>query len=145
MADLGRKLGMQPGQTLALIGLPMGVASALQHEAPPDTTFIGETEAASTPCDFIVFAPRALDGLAAHLAGLQRRIKPSGAIWLVMPKKRFAASRGIHFTWDQMQAAALTTDLVDNKIVSLTGEDYATRFVIRRKHRHLYVQASPVT
>ncbi len=44
-----------------------------------------------------------------------------------------------------MQAAALTTDLVDNKIVSLTGEDYATRFVIRKERRHLYEQASPVT
>lgn len=136
---------MQPGQTLALIDLPASVASALQHEAPPDTMFAGEAEAVSTPCDLIVFAPLALDGLAARLASLQRCIKPSGAIWLVIPKKRFAASRGIHFTWDQMQAAALTTDLVDNKIVSLTAEDYATRFVIRKERRHHYVQASPVT
>ncbi len=145
MADLGRKLGMRHGQTLALIDLSATVLSALRHEAPPDTTFVGEIEAASPPCDLIMFAPLALDGLATRLASLQRRIKPSGAIWVVIPKQRFAASRGIHFTWDQMQAAALTTDLVDNKIVSLTGEDYATRFVIRKERRHLYEQSSPVT
>lgn len=145
MADIGRKLGMQSGQMLAIIDLPAAVASALQREAPPDTTFVGEADAASTPYDLIFFAPLALDGLAARLAGLQRRIVPSGAIWLVIPKKRYAASRGIAFTWDQMQAAALTTDLVDNKIVSLTAEDYATRFVIRKDRRHLYEQASPVT
>lgn len=138
MTDLGRKLGMQSGQMLALIDLPAAVASALQREAPPDTTFVGEADAAFTPYDLIFFAPLALDGLAARLAGLQRRIVPSGAIWLVTPKKRFAASRGIAFTWDQMQAAALTTDLVDNKIVSLTAEDYATRFVIRKQRRQFY-------
>lgn len=138
MTDLGRKLGMQSGQMLALIDLPAAVASALQREAPPDTTFVGEADAAFTPYDLIFFAPLALDGLAVRLAGLQRRIVPSGAIWLVTPKKRFAASRGIAFTWDQMQAAALTTDLVDNKIVSLTAEDYATRFVIRKQRRQFY-------
>jgi hypothetical protein len=37
-----------------------------------------------------------------------------------------------------MQAAALTTDLVDNKIVSLSDEEYATRFVIRRERRANY-------
>ncbi len=98
MADLGRKLGMRPGQTLALIDIPAAVASALRHEAPPDTTLLGDIEAASTPCDLIMFAPLALDSLATRLASLQRRIVPSGAIWVVLPKQRFAASWGIHFT-----------------------------------------------
>lgn len=129
---------MRPGQTLCFIDLPDAVQAALHQEAPPATTIVAEAEAASLLCDLIVFAPLALDGLAARLTGLQRRIVPSGAIWIVTPKKRFAASRGIAFTWEEMQAAALTTDLVDNKIASLTGEDYATRFVIRKDRRRSY-------
>lgn len=145
MADLTRKLGMQPGQTLYLIDLPPAVEAALRAAAHPGATFIADTEAAAIPCDLIFFAPLALDGLAARLAGLQRRIVPSGAIWIVTPKKRFAANQGITFTWEAMQAAALTTDLVDNKIASLTDEHYATRFVIRKDRRPVYGDTSPVS
>ena len=141
-ADLARKLGMQPGQTLCFIDLPAAVQAALLQEASPATTIVAEPETASSSCDLIFFAPLTLDGLAARLTLLQRRIVPSGAIWVVTPKKRFAASRGIAFTWEEMQAAALTTDLVDNKIASLTSEDYATRFVIRKDRRHTYEQPS---
>jgi hypothetical protein len=37
-----------------------------------------------------------------------------------------------------MQAAGLQTDLVDNKECSVTPEEYATRWVIRKEHRHRY-------
>lgn len=135
MADLARKLGMQPGQMLCLIGLPMVVEAMLRQEAPPGVVVVEEAETASAPSDLIFFAPVSLDGLTERFSRLQRRIVPSGAIWVVTPKKRVAASRGVAFTWEEMQAAALATDLVDNKIASLTGEDYATRFVIRKERR----------
>jgi len=41
----------------------------------------------------------------------------------------------IDFTWEQMQAAGLQTDLVDNKTVTLNEQDYSTRFVIRKDRR----------
>lgn len=145
MADLVRKLALQPGQTLRLIDLTPAAEAILRREVPPGITFLREDEALSIPCDLIFIAPLALDGLAARFAGLQYRIVPSGAVWVVMPKKRFAASRDIAFTWEEMQAAALTTDLVDNKIASLTNEDYATRFVIRKERRHIYENTSPAT
>jgi hypothetical protein len=34
-----------------------------------------------------------------------------------------------------MQAAGLQTDLVDNKVASVTEQDYGTRFVIRKERR----------
>jgi len=37
-----------------------------------------------------------------------------------------------------MLAAALASDLVDNKIASFNPEEYATRLVIRRQARHKY-------
>ena len=52
-----------------------------------------------------------------------------------MPKKAVARQRGLTLTWEEMQAAALTTDLVDNKNASMTDEEYGTRFVIRKERR----------
>lgn len=85
--------------------------------------------------DLIFTWPERLAGLNGHFADLQRRITPQGAIWAVMPKKKHAARRGIDFTWEQMQAAALQTDLVDNKTASISEQEYGTRFVIRSNRR----------
>lgn len=49
-----------------------------------------------------------------------------------------ARQRGIDFSWQEMQAAGLRTDLVDNKVASITAEDYGTRFVIRKELRSKY-------
>ena len=39
---------------------------------------------------------------------------------------------------EEMQAGGLQTDLVDNKVCSVTSKDYGTRFVIRKEHRSRY-------
>jgi hypothetical protein len=52
-----------------------------------------------------------------------------------MPKKAFAAGRGVSFSWEEMQAEGLRGDLVDNKVASITATDYGTRFVIRKARR----------
>ena len=54
---------------------------------------------------------------------------------MVIPKKAVARQRGLSLTWEEMQAAALTTDLVDNKNANMTDEEYGTRFVIRKERR----------
>ena len=79
-----------------------------------------------------------VDGLTERFARLARVISVEGAVWAVLPNKRHASQRGISFSWEQMQAAGLRTDLVDNKIVSLSPEEYATRFVIRKDRRARY-------
>ena len=92
----------------------------------------------ATRSDLLFFWPHVLEGLAERFSALQGRIVPNGAIWVVMPKRSVAARHGITFSWEQMQAAALATDLVDNKIASFSPEEYATRLVIRREARHKY-------
>jgi hypothetical protein len=87
----------------------------------------------------LLFWPSRLEGLVERFAQLQWQIVPEGAIWAVIPKKPFARARGIAFTWEAMQLAGLQTDLVDNKIATLSAEEYATRFVIRKEHRSRYV------
>jgi len=54
---------------------------------------------------------------------------------VIVPRKPAAEKRGLDFRWEDVQAAALETDLVDNKVASLTDEEYAAGFVLRRSAR----------
>ncbi|MBI2873337.1 MAG: DUF3052 family protein [Chloroflexi bacterium] len=128
---------IQPGQVVCLLNASHEAAALLRQECPEG---VGLSEGlAEGPCNAIIFWPTGLEGLSDVFAQLQRRIVPDGAIWVVMPKKRFARARDTGFTWSEMQAAALRTDLVDNKDVTLSKEEYATRFVIRKERRARYV------
>jgi Protein of unknown function (DUF3052) len=137
MAGLAQKLGLKPGQSICLLGATPEAAQAIRAEC--DKRLGGDVTLAETldggQFDMIFLWPRTLEGLAERFAALQRQIVPDGAIWVVIPKKAVARARGLTLTWEEMQAAALTTDLVDNKIASLTDEEYGTRFVIRTARR----------
>jgi hypothetical protein len=89
-------------------------------------------------CDLLLFWPAGPAGLEDRFRRLQGRIDPDGAIWAIIPKKKFAAARGMALPWEQLQAAALRTDLVDNKTASISEQEYGTRFVIRKDRREFY-------
>jgi hypothetical protein len=73
-----------------------------------------------------------------YFADLQRRMRPDGRLWIVLPKKAYAEATDFPHSWDEVQRAALKTDLVDNKIGAFSDELTAVRFVIRlsRRPRH---------
>jgi hypothetical protein len=134
--DIIQKLGIADGNQICFVDAPAEAADALRKIAPPSvrfTDYIG-----LRGFDHILWWPPTLAGLDARLAKLAYCIKPDGAIWLLIPKAKFAAERGITFTWSEMQAIALQTDLVDNKTASFSDTDYATRFVIRKETRLKY-------
>jgi hypothetical protein len=131
-----KKLGIKPGHVVWLLDATAATAALLRQACPRevrfyDTLFEGR-------CDILMFWPARLAGLVERFAELQYRIVPDGAIWAVIPKKPFAQKRGVDFGWSELQAAGLQTDLVDNKIASLSEEEYATRFVIRKDRRGVY-------
>jgi hypothetical protein len=136
MAGLAQKLGIQPGFTICMLDATVGAADLLRRESPAGVIFTDALD--DEQFDMIVFWPKQLDGLAERFAELAHRIVPNGVIWAVIPKKQFAPRYGIAFHWTDMQAAGLATDLVDNKIASLSPEEYATRFVIRKDRRASY-------
>jgi hypothetical protein len=68
-----------------------------------------------------------VDRLARDLVRVTHR---DGAIWVVVWKKDFL-SDGVS-SWEGAQEAMLATGWVDNKILSLGAEVYATRYVRRR-------------
>ena len=70
----------------------------------------------------------ALDRLASELV---RVAHPDGAIWVVVWKKDFLPDGAS--SWEEAQEAMLQTGWVDNKVLSLGAEVYATRYVRRRR------------
>ena len=136
MAGLAEKLGIKSGQVVCLLNAPSEAAALLRQECPEDVSFSNTLE--HGPYDVILFWPKQLAGLSDRFAQLQRHIVPDGTIWAVIPKKEFARVRGIDFSWSELQEAALRTDLVDNKVATLSEEEYATRFVLRKSRRGKY-------
>jgi hypothetical protein len=136
MAGLAEKLGIKSGQVVCLLNAPSEAAALLRQECPEEVSFSDTLE--HGPYDVIMFWPTQLAGLSDRFADLQRHIVPDGAIWAVIPNKPFARARGVDFSWSDVQGAALQTDLVDNKVASLSVEEYATRFVIRKDRRGKY-------
>jgi hypothetical protein len=141
MSDLARKLGIVPGAAILLLDVPESAAAPLRDVCPPEVTFAQDKDDTAR-YDLILFWPQSAVGLTETFGALQWRIIPDGAIWTLLLKQPIARRRGITLTWEAMQAAALQTDLVDNKIASISDEAYGTRFVIRRERRPGYA-ASP--
>lgn len=139
MTDLARKFGIVSGGSVWLVDAPAPSAALLRAACPPNVA-LTDTADSTQRYDLICIWPLHADGLTERLAALQWRIVPDGAIWVVMLKKPVARKRGITFTWDEMQAAALQTDLVDNKIATLSEAEFGTRFVIRRERRPAYTK-----
>ena len=136
-SNLARKLGIKPGHTILLLDAPAPSAALLRDACPPGVT-VADADDGAERYDLIFLWLQAADGLAERFAALQWRIVPNGAIWVMLLKKPLARKRGVTLTWEAMQAAALQTDLVDNKIASFSDEEYGTRFVIRRERRAAY-------
>ena len=67
----------------------------------------------------------------ALLRDLVRVTHADGAIWVAVWKRAFERA-GVP-SWEEMQTAGLATGWVDNKVLSLGDEIYASRFVRRRR------------
>jgi|SRR5215471_3390304 len=68
--------------------------------------------------------------LPALFRDLERRLTPSGSLWVVLPKKTFAAATGFPFSWSDVQQAGRSAGLVDNKIAAFSLRLTSIRFVI---------------
>jgi hypothetical protein len=76
--------------------------------------------------------------LSALFRALDKRLTPSGSLWVVFPKKPFAPELSFPFAWSDIQQAGLSAGLVDNKIAAFSTRLTSIRFVMplaRRKSR----------
>ena len=137
VANLARKFGIVPDCSIRLIDAPAPSAALLRDACPSGVLLVEDHDSAERH-DLIFLWLTDATGLAERFAALQWRIVPDGAIWAMLLKQPIARRRGVTLTWDAMQAAALQTDLVDNKVATFSVEEYGTRLVIRRERRPAY-------
>jgi hypothetical protein len=133
MSDLTKKMGVNPGNRICLLDPTLETAIQIVGALPSGAMPYPYEE--GTSYEVIFFWPRNVQNLIGQFATLQSQIAPAGSIWAIMPKKKHAQAHGIEFSWEIMQTAALTTNLVDDKIASITDIEYGTRFVLRKDRR----------
>lgn len=129
------KLGVKAGVPALRIGEVAAYDKPIEHLAG----HLDRTELdlplrfqASRYGSILCFALEAVD--AERLAGeLVRVANDLARIWIVVWKKDFM--KGGAPSWEAIQGAVLPTGWVDNKVLSLGDEIYATQYVLRKERR----------
>jgi hypothetical protein len=127
---LPRKLGIKPGQAVALVNAPAGFAETLGELPGADVT---ENLDDAPAFDVIVFFVTWRAELEADLGRLRQRMAPACGLWVAWPKR--AAKVPTDMTDHVVREVALPTGLVDNKICAIDATWSAMRLVIRRELR----------
>lgn len=118
---LDRKLGIRPGHRVEIIDIDDPALLVLVEGAGAEVT-VGSPR---DPVDLIFLGAETVGDLL-RLAELRRRMKPTGAIWVVSTKGKTATLRDT-----EVIEAGISSGLVDNKVVSFSATHTAQRLVIR--------------
>jgi hypothetical protein len=124
---LPRKLGIEPGHRVALLGAPDGFALA---DLPEDVRIVRR---AGGTADVIVSFHTARDDLERRLGTLRALMAPASGLWIAWPKR--AAKVETDMTEDVVREVALPTGLVDNKVCAIDATWSGLRLVIRLRDR----------
>ncbi len=132
MADAGysgtpqlKKLGIVPGRTWDVDGLPEGWAF---EEAPEPTA-----HAEAGDVDVVLAFVREAAEIVPAYERLEARIRPAGAIWVAWPRK--AAGHVSDIDENAIRDAALARGLVDVKVAAIDADWSGLKLVWRREHR----------
>jgi hypothetical protein len=129
--ELRLKLGIKPGNKVCLFYarkylLPLFLKGDLKlcmDWAENDT-------------DVVLYWLKPQDDAADIMSHLAEMIKKNGRIWLILPQKELAKKQGFKQSWEEIQQAVLeSTNLVDNKTLSIGEGEYGTQFVFRKTAR----------
>ena len=121
-----RKLGLKPGQRIALDDPPDG----WRLREPPDGLLAPGADGAA---DLIVAFFRAEAELADRLPALARRVFPAGALWAAWPRR--AAGHHSDITDNVVRRHALGLGLVDVKVAAIDDDWSGLRLVWRASGR----------
>jgi len=128
---LPRKLGIGPGDTVALIGAPEWLEDELAA-VPGVTELHTDLDGAELFDVIVVFVSRRAE-LEAELGRLHDRMAPACGLWVAWPKR----SSGVptDMTDNVVREIVLPTGLVDNKVCAIDETWSGLRLVIRRENR----------
>ncbi len=120
------KLGIHEGDTVALLGAPVGLLADL----PPGVVV---KQHGRGRADVVVgfFVRRA--ALARRLGSLSRMVFPTGGLWIAWPKKSSGVATDL--TDHAVRGEALPLGLVDNKVCAIDETWTGLRLVWRQRNR----------
>ena len=123
-----KKLGIKPGDRLALVNAPTGFVRTLE-DLPPDVKIVGATSEAEVA---IVFA-KSLAELRKTFIASTKRMTTAGMVWAAWPKK----ASGIQTDLDEskVRETGLQLGVVDVKVCAIDETWSGLKFVIRVKDR----------
>ncbi|HET6835250.1 MAG TPA: DUF3052 domain-containing protein [Acidimicrobiales bacterium] len=124
---LARKLGVRPGDSLALLGAPDGFAI---DDLPPGVEVRHRARPAS---DVIVSFHTRHAELARRFPILMRALVADGGLWVAWPKRASGVDTDI--TEDTVREVALPTGMVDNKVCAIDDTWSGLRLVLRKELR----------
>ncbi len=128
---LARKLGIQEGSRVALLGAPEGFHGEL---APlPDRVTI--VRRLSPDLDVAVLFVTGRRELERRFPQVARSITPAGGLWVAWPKR--ASKVATDLTEDVLREVGLPQGLVDNKVCAVNRIWSGLRFVWRKENRPL--------
>jgi hypothetical protein len=125
---LPRKLGIKPGQRVAVVNPPSGFTLG-----PLPGVSLRRGLEAPGELDVILAFLRWQADLRSQLGPLRGRLAPAGGLWIAWPKR--AARQPGDMTEDAVREVALPTGLVDNKVCAIDEVWSGLRLVIRRELR----------
>ena len=129
--DVTDKLGIRPGFAVRVVGRADAALIARVREKTGK-----RLAGAGTPADVILYWPKSAGEITPALRELRGMIQPAGGIWVVTAKRdRTSASGMPYLNQDALIPCGLAAGLVDNKICSISTNESAMRFVIRKKDR----------
>ncbi len=118
-SPLERKLGVKPGQRVAVLGAPEGFTLS---GVRPFRRLAGGL-------DLIVCFVRTAADLRRRMPGLEASLAPAGALWIAWPKRTSGVSTDL--TENVLREVILPSGLVDNKVCAIDETWSGLRFVVR--------------
>jgi hypothetical protein len=129
--DVTDKLGIQPGQSIRVVGRGDRALLARVRVRTGRRTI-----APGALADIVFYWPKTRGEITPTLRELRRAIQPAGGIWVITAKRNCTSASGMaYLSQDALIPFGLDAGLVDNKICSISDNESAMRFVIRRKDR----------
>jgi hypothetical protein len=127
---LAKKLGIEDGHAVALLGAPDGFGATLA-ETLPDAVTVGNRAAGTA--DVIVSFHTRRAHLDQRVPALLKVLDIDGGLWIAWPKRASGVATDI--TEDTVREVFIPLDLVDNKVCAIDDTWSGLRVVWRRERR----------
>jgi hypothetical protein len=126
---LVKKLGIKPGDTIAILNPPEGYDQTL-GDLPDTITHINDL---SQPLDFIHFFTKDRAEFEVEFLNLKTALKPAGMLWISWPKK--ASKVLTDLDENIIREIGLVNGLVDVKVAAIDAVWSGLKFVYRLEDR----------